>query len=311
MRELKGLKIIVTGGAGFIGSNLAEHLSKDNEVTIIDKIHTGNEANIKEAVKNGAILIKDDARNIGNYDLNPDVVFHLGMYSSTPMYGANRHFVGEVIDGAVSMYEFCVKKGAKIVIASSSSIYNGQKPPHREDMIPIVTDFYTEARIGVERLAELYAKLNKLNAVAVRFFSVYGKHEEYKGQYANLVTQFMWAAQKGEDPVIYGDGSQTRDFTYVDDTVRALELAAMKDFDKFEIFNAGRGHAYTINEMITILGKQMGKEIKPKYIINPLKNYVEHTQADTKKATEMLGFTAQYSLDQGIAKLLEYYKNKK
>ena len=121
----------------------------------------------------------------------------------------------------------------------------------------------------------------------------------------------MWAAQKGEDPVIYGDGSQTRDFTYVDDTVHALELAAMKDFDKFEIFNAGRGRAYTINEMIMILGKQMGKEIKPKYVINPLKNYVEHTQADTTKAREKLGFTAQYSLDQGIAKLLEHYNSKK
>jgi UDP-glucose 4-epimerase len=310
LRELKGLDIVVTGGAGFIGSNLAEHLAKDNKVTIIDNMHTGNAENIKGILANGATLIQDDVRNIGSYSIKPDAVFHLGMYSSTPMYGANRRLVAEVVDGAIAICEFCVQKGAKLVIASSSSIYNGHRPPHNEEMVPFVTDFYTEARISVERLAELYGKLDGLNAVAVRFFSVYGKNEKYKGKYANLVSQFMWAAQKGESPVIYGDGSQTRDFTYVDDTVRALELSASKDFDKFEIFNAGRGRAYTINEMVAILGKQMGKEIKPTYITNPLKNYVEYTQADTRKATEKLGFTAQYSLDDGIAALLKYYSGK-
>jgi UDP-glucose 4-epimerase len=305
------LDIIVTGGAGFIGSNLAMHLAKENTVTVIDNMHTGNEDNLSSIMDDGATLIKDDVRNIGNYNLKPDVVFHLGMYSSTPMYVSNRHLVAEVIDGAIGVSEFCVQKGAKLVIASSSSIYNGNPPPHRENMVPFVTDFYTEARLVVERLAELYGKLQKLNSTAVRFFSVYGRNEKYKGRYANLVSRFMWEAMRGDSPVVYGDGEQTRDFTYVDDIVSALECAAMKDFDNFEIFNAGTGKAYTLNEMIGILGKQMGKEIKPTYVKNPISNYVEHTLADTSKSREMLGFTAKYSLEMGIAELLKYYNYKK
>ncbi|VVB76867.1 GDP-L-fucose synthase [uncultured archaeon] len=169
-------------------------------------------------------------------------------------------------------------------------------------MFPKVTEYYTEARYAVERLAELYNKLYGVNAICLRLFSVYGPHEEQKKQYANLVSQFMWSMKKGEAPLIFGDGKQTRDFTYVDDVVDAFVKAT--GIHGFDVFNVGTGKSYTLNELIDKLNAHMGKDIRPAYKPIDASNYVMHTLADTKKSTEKLGFTAKYALDDGIAKLV-------
>ncbi|MDG7037656.1 MAG: NAD-dependent epimerase/dehydratase family protein, partial [Nitrososphaerota archaeon] len=182
---MKGLSILVTGGAGFIGSNLVEALAGDNSVTILDNFHTGSMDNL--AIKSGDVeVIRMDARDVRSLNQRFDLVYHLGIYSSAPMYREDPGLVGEVIDGMVAMLEYCRSKGSTLVFASTSSIYSGLKPPHREDMVPLVTDFYTEARISAERLANLYAVLYGVNSAAMRFFSVYGYHEGAKGRYANL-----------------------------------------------------------------------------------------------------------------------------
>ncbi len=297
---MKGLSILVTGGAGFIGSNLVEALAGDNSVTVLDNFHTGSMDNL--AIKSGDVeVIRADVKDVRSLSRRFDLVYHLGIYSSAPMYREDPGLVGEVIDGMVAVLEYCRSKGSTLVFASTSSIYSGLKPPHREDMVPLVTDFYTEARISAERLANLYAVLYGVNSAAMRFFSVYGYHEGAKGRYANLITQFLLSMKRGEAPVVYGDGSQRRDFTFVTDVVDALLRAS--SVKGFAAYNVGTGVSYTINDMIDRLNRALGTAIRAKYVPMPVANYVMETLADTGKAERELGFRARVSLDEGIAKL--------
>jgi UDP-glucose 4-epimerase len=219
------------------------------------------------------------------------------------MYKREPRLVGEAINDAIEILEYAKKVGCKVVYASSSSIYNGNNPPYREDMPIYVTDYYTECRYLIERLAKFYNALHGVRTVGLRFFSVYGPKERHKGRYANIVSQFLWAMLNDESPVIYGDGTQTRDFIHVSDVVDALILLVEKEFD-CEIFNVGTGIAHNFNEVIEILNKALEKNIKPIYKPNPIRNYVYHTQADTTKAERVLGFKAKISLEEGISRLI-------
>ncbi|VVB98112.1 ADP-L-glycero-D-manno-heptose-6-epimerase [uncultured archaeon] len=300
------MDILVTGGAGFIGSNLAAALAKaGHRVTVLDNFHSGSEQNLAGlSVK----LVKGGAGDLDKLDVGkPEVIFHQGVYSSSPMYKENPRLVAKAIDDFIVLLEFAKKCNAQVVFASTSSMYNGITPPHKEDIIPKVTDFYTEARIAMERMAELYHRLYGMKIIGLRYFSVYGPHEEAKGKYANLISQFLWAMKKGEAPVIYGDGTQTRDFTYVEDVVRA-NILAMESKSGFGMYNVGTGRTYTLNQLVEILNAQLGTSIRPAYIENKIKNYVQATLADTAKAKKELGFEAKVSLEEGIGKLIALYK---
>jgi len=295
------LKVVVTGGCGFIGSNLVERLVKEGySVVVFDNLHTGSLKNIEGL---DVEFFNEPYSKLVEIVPKAEVIFHLGIPSSSPMYKRNPKLVGKAINDAIEVFEYAKKNGCKVVYASSSSIYNGNKTPYHEDMPIFVTDFYTECRYAIERLAKLYNILFGVKSVGLRFFSVYGPKEEFKGQYANIVSQFLWSMQKDEPPVIFGDGTQTRDFTHVYDVVEALLLAWKKDFE-CEIFNVGTGVAYSFNEVVEFLNKLLGKNIKPIYKPNPIKNYVYHTLADTTKAEKLLGFKAKISLEEGVKSLL-------
>jgi UDP-glucose 4-epimerase len=167
----------------------------------------------------------------------------------------------------------------------------------------LVTDFYTEARIAMERLATLYRNFYGVESIALRYFSVYGPGEESKGEYANLVSQFMWSLRRGEPPKIFGSGRQTRDFTYVEDVVRA-NIAAYGSKTKFGIYNIGTGVETQVIDMYHLLASKMKKDIAPSLVENPIKNYVDRTCAVTAKAERELGFKAKISLSEGIDRLL-------
>lgn len=297
--------MLVTGGAGFIGSNLVEELlAAGEDVTVLDNMHTGSPANL-EGLNDSITVIKASCNDLPRMGLHPDEIYHLGIPSSSPMYKSSPYLVGESINGFMAVLELARKSGAKVVYASSSSLYNGLLPPHREDMAIQVADYYTEARLAMERIADLYKRLFDVDSVGMRFFSVYGPKETAKKQYANVVTQFLWEMKDGKTPVLFGDGSQTRDFIYVKDIVQALQLAMKSKYHG--ILNVGTGNAHSFNEVISILDDYLGLSIKPRYMDNPIKNYVQHTLSDTSKTEKVLGFKARYTLDEGIKELIRFY----
>ena len=296
------MSTLVTGGAGFIGSNLVEELlAAGEDVVVLDNMHTGSIKNL-EGLNGNLEIIKASCNELPGIDLHPEKIYHLGIPSSSPMYKKDPYLVGEALNGFTAVFELAKKSGAKVVYASSSSLYNGLLPPHREDMTIQVADYYTEARLAMERMAQLYKILFDVDSAGMRFFSVYGPKEEAKKQYANMVSQFLWEMKEGKTPVIFGDGLQTRDFTYVKDVVRALQLAMKSDYHG--ILNVGTGKAYSFNDVIGILNKMLGLSIKPQYKENPIKNYVMHTLADTGKAEKEISFKAKYNLEDGMRNII-------
>lgn len=292
---------LITGGAGFIGSAIAEALHKKHKIIILDNLSTGSLGNLDS--------LDIDFREGHTRDVSKlvaekvDLILHLGIASTTTLYLNDRRLVAPEIEGSIAIFEKAVKDRAKVVIASSSSLYSGGQLPSKESQEIYVKDFYTECRLCIERLSELYHDLYGMEAVNLRMFAVYGgTREKAKEQYANMVTKFIWRIKNGLNPVSYGDGTQTRDFTHIDDVVRAWLLAA--EYKGFGIFNVGTGKNYNFNEVGELINKIMGTNLSMTYEPNPLKNFVFHCQADTTKAKNELGFTAEISLEEGIKKLI-------
>ncbi|MEA1992900.1 MAG: GDP-mannose 4,6-dehydratase, partial [Euryarchaeota archaeon] len=192
----------------------------------------------------------------------------------------------------------------KMVWASTSSIYNGNSTPWREDMPIHVKDYYTEARYAMERLADLHYDWYDTETLGMRFFSVYGPKEDAKGEYANLASQFLWRMKEGKSPVLYGDGTQKRDLIYVKEVTKCI-LSAFESSAEHDIFNIGTGESHSFNELVEILNNALGTDIEPAYIENPIHGYVHETLADTTKTKEELGFEADIELREGIKRLIE------
>lgn len=291
----------MTGGAGFIGSNLVEALIDEHEITVLDNLHTGSMQNL-ETVKDRIDIIEGSSNDLLSLDISPEVIFHLGIPSSSPMYKEDPFLTGEAINGMVAVMELAKRcESQKVVFASSSSLYSGLPTPHREDAEILVADYYTEARLAIERIAQLYNRLYEIDFAGLRFFSVYGPHEEAKERFANMVTQFLWEMKKGNTPLIYGDGTQSRDFVFVGDVVDALMLTSKRGTG---IFNVGTGVAHSFNDVIEILNAKLEIDINPVYVDNPIGNYVPHTKADISKI-EALDYKPKYSLYEGILKLID------
>ena len=298
---------VVTGGAGFIGSNLVRELKKRGyKVAIIDDFSTGSIDNIPK----GTALYT----SIDHLTLIEDVegIFHLGQPSSTIHYRRNRHLVHMATEDMIHILEFCSVHNIPIVYASTSSLYWGHSLPYREYQIPLPFDFYTEVKYFCERLMSVYTNLWRLRGIALRLFSVYGEHEEHKGNTANVLTQMIWAGLKGETFEIYGDGSQTRDFIYVGDVVEAF-IKAMKFLQRtkekyFNIFNVGTGMDISFNYLLRLIAEVTGLQIKVEYVPNPIKNYVMYTQADITKIQTELNWRPKTKLREGIKRVFKYYK---
>ena len=269
------MKYLVTGGAGMIGSALVERLEQDTlteKVYVYDNLSTGKIENLT-----------NNCEHIKELEKCPkvDVVFHLGMPSSSPMYKENPLLFSQAMDMVIRVLEFAHKSNAKLVYASTSSIYNGNAPPFKESMPIHVTDYYTEIRYYLERMAKLYHDKKGLESTGLRFFSVYGRNDYKKGRFANVVTQFALEMLKGKRPLIFGDGEQRRDFIHVDDVVFALRQSAK--LGGYNILNVGTGASDSFNDVVEMINKRYNLDIKPEYTDNPIHNYVFDTLADTTK----------------------------
>ncbi|MEM3464927.1 MAG: SDR family NAD(P)-dependent oxidoreductase [Candidatus Bathyarchaeia archaeon] len=304
------MRFLVTGGAGFIGSNIARKLLSDGyKVVVLDDMSLGKSKNTPP----GAVVVNGDVRDAQTVEeavREVDGIFHNAARSSSPMfYPDPREGFDVNLKGFMNVVEAARRRDIPVVYASTSSLYSRCEPPHREDMEVRPGSFYECSFYAREKAASLYAELYGLRLVGLRYFSVYGPGEEHKGRFANNISQFIWEIMGGRSPVIYGDGTQTRDFIFVEDVVEA-NILAMKSNLKGEVFNVGTGVATSFNDLVNIINEVLGTSIRPVYVQNPIKNYVKHTRADTRKATEVLGFKAKVGLRDGIKKTAEYYKKK-
>lgn len=302
-------KILITGGAGFIGANLVKYLvERGNEIIVVDDLSTGSLDNLKD-VEKGIEFIKaslGDCLSLAQLK-NLDGIFHLGMPSSSPLYKENHNLTGEAINTFIAILDLAKREKCKLVYASTFSIYNGNKVPFKEDMAVLPKDFYSEARYFMERMAKLYFDLWGVKSIGLRFSSVYGPGEESKKNLANMVSQIIWWMQADKQPILYGNGEQTRDFVYVKDAVLALCLSMDSKIEQ-DIFNVGTGESHSLNEVTEIVNNVLRKNIKPAYLDNPVQNYVDLHLGDPTKAKNILGFQAQYSLTQGIKELFKHEK---
>lgn len=300
------MKILVTGGAGFIGSNLVEELvRRGHEVVAFDNFYLGDKKNLE------GLDVKVVTGDIRNAELvtkaanGVDIIFNQAAASSSPMFAQDlRSAVAANIDGFINILNAARVSASKIIYASTSSVYGNLPPPLREDMNVTPPNFYAVTKLANEQLASVYTSEYGIETVGFRYMSVYGPKEEGKGIFANLVSQFLWALQKDEQPVIYGGGSQTRDFIYVKDVV-AANILAMERGRGGEVFNVGTGVGTTLNSLVALLNRLLGKDIKPKYIQIPVKNYIDTQLADISKIKRMLGFEPKYTLEKGIQDMLK------
>jgi UDP-glucose 4-epimerase len=303
---MNGKRVLVTGGAGFIGSNLANHLAADNDVVALDNCYLGTPENLDDGVEFVQSDVLDD-----DLPTDVDVVYHLAALSSRQMLEENPRQGARVnVEGFVNVVEQAHADGCDTVVyASTSSAYGSRTEPTPEAVDLEASTGYDASMLGRERYGEYYNDFyDDLTLAGMRFFSVYqgyGGSEGHKGEYANTVSQFTEQIANGESPVLWGDGSQTRDFTHVSDIVAGLELAA--DHDLAGVFNLGTGEAHSFNEMVGRINETLGTDVEPEYEPIPLKNYVHDTCADHSRITDATGWTPEVSFEDGIERVCEPY----
>lgn len=305
-------KILITGGAGFIGSNAANTFAREgHEVIAFDDLSLGDEANLESSVKfvDGDVNKLEDLEALGPVDY----IIHLASSSSAPMFVDN--LMGSIsnnIMGHMYVLEYAKKVNAKkVLFASTSSIYGNNPIPLTEDQSVVPPNFYSVTKHAQEELSHVHNLVNGTEIIAFRFMSVYGLHEEHKGRFANLVSQFIWGMEQGKEPIIYGDGEQTRDLTNVKDIVQAFKLAI--DTEKkfgFTVFNVGTSEAVSMNQLIDIINEARGTDVKIQHIDNPIKaGYIKSQQADISKISRELGYAPTVTIEQGVKEIVEYRKD--
>jgi len=303
---MEGQRVLVTGGAGFIGSNLANALATDNEVVALDNLYLGTPEHLDPAVEFVEASVLDE-----DLPTDVDVLFHLAALSSRQMLEDDPREGARVnVEGFVNTVEQVRDDGTtSVVYASTSSIYGSQRQPCTEDMAIEASTGYDASMLGRERYAEYYSNFHDVSLAGMRFFSVYqgfGGQEGHKGEYANTVSQFADRIVAGESPVLWGDGSQTRDFTHVDDVVRGLEMAADAGLDG--VYNLGTGDPYSFNEMVEMLNEELGTAVDPEYEPIPIENYVSHTCADPTKLHEATGWEPRIDFEEGLGRVCSHYR---
>ena len=306
---MEGKRVLVTGGAGFIGSNLANHLAADNDVVALDDCYLGTPENLDDDVEfvDGSVLDEDLPTDV-------DVVFHIAALSSYAMHEDDPARGARVnVEGFVNTVHQARQDGVETVVyASTSSIYGDRTEPSPEDMPVSVNTGYEASKLARERYAEYFHNHYDMSMAGMRFFSVYQGMEEgaegHKGEYANLIAQFADDIANGHNPEIWGDGDQTRDFTHVDDVVRGLELAG--DHQLNGIYNLGTGEQYSFDYLVEALNEELGQNIEPMYEDNPIPEdvYVHDTCADPTKMREATGWEPEIDFHDGLARVCAQYQ---
>ncbi len=308
-------RYVVTGGAGFIGSALVRKLiaAGDGSVVVIDNLLTGREANLEEIRAEIEFDRSDirDYKSIAEVVAGADVVFHLAAIPSVPRSIQSPVLSHEVnIDGTFNVFRACQEGGVRrVVYAGSSSAYGDTTVlPKVETMAPKPKSPYAAQKLTGEYYASVFHSCFDLETVSLRFFNVYGERQDPSSPYSGVISLFMRALIERTPPVIFGDGEQTRDWTYVEDVVSLCVKAAQAEGLAGRTYNAGNGHRYSLNHVWRLLQEIEGVSIAPRFSLARAGD-VRDSQADTTAVCRDIGHHPRYSLEEGLRRTLTWYRS--
>ena len=305
---------LVTGAAGFIGSNLAEGLlDRGYRVRGVDDFATGRRSNLEPLSPREDFSFREadirDADAMADAVADVDYLFHQAAVASVPRSvedpvattDANCTGTATVLDAA---------RRADVdtaVVASSSSVYGASEELPKVETMPATPESpYALSKYFTEELALQCSDFYDINTVALRYFNIFGPRQDPEGQYAAVIPKFVSLMLDGERPVIFGDGEQSRDFTYVDNAVQANVLAAEGDVTG-EAVNVGTGGRVTVNELVDALNETLGTDLDPIHD-DPRPGDVRHSHADVSKAAERLGYEPEVGFEAGLARTVDHYR---
>jgi nucleoside-diphosphate-sugar epimerase len=309
------LKALVTGGAGFIGSNISRRLAQEGwSVRIVDNLSSGKLGNLSDIAGKIEFVQADigDEATAGKAVAGVDVVFHLAAQVSVPAS----------VDDPVRTHRDCTDATFKLLLAardakvrrfvySASSAAYGDDPeqPKKETMLPRPISPYAIGKLAGEYYCSVFARVFGIETISLRYFNVFGPYQDPKSQYAAAIPAFIATMLKGNRPTIYGDGEQTRDFTFIDNVVQANLLAATAKCTAGEVVNIASGTSVTVNETISNLNDILGMNVQPVYA-PPRAGDVKFSSADISLARKTLGFEPQVSFREGLTRTVEWYKKR-
>lgn len=292
------MRILVTGGAGFVGSNLVKRLAAEGHTTVAcDDFSSGSWTNLIDYV--GDTLTVDLSG-----DLSPlthlerfDVIFHEGSITDTTVID-QRKMMENNVEAFRQLLDLACKWESRVVWASSAATYGRGPSPNKESQPAEPLNVYGYSKLAMERLAERYANRLPHPIVGLRYFNVYGAGEQHKGKFASMIHQLAKQMRAGKRPRIFTDGEQRRDFVYIDDVMQSNLLAMQSK--TAGVFNVGSGAASTFNSVIENLNRVLKTDLPPEYIDNPYDFFQTWTEADLTQSRKVLKYDPKYDLTKGI-----------
>lgn len=308
-------KVLVTGGAGFIGSNLAEELIRQGaKVVVIDNLITGFRENLEEIQGDFDFIegdLNDDAKLKKALE-KVEIVFHQAALPSVPRSVENPSETHAACVNATFNLLLKAKENdvKRFIYAASSSAYGNQETlPKAETMLPEPLSPYAGAKLMGEYYCKVFSAVYGLETLSLRYFNVFGPRQNPSSMYSGVISRFIDALMGGKIPIIYGDGEQSRDFTYITNVVNANIKAAQTSKGIGEVMNVANGERVSLNDLLEILKKITGKEsVKAEYQ-KERKGDVKHSQADNTRAVEWLGYEKLVGLEDGLRKTIDWWKS--
>jgi UDP-glucose 4-epimerase len=313
MNALAKARILITGGAGFVGSTIADHLLAAGaaQVRVLDNFVRGNRDNLAQAIRRGRLeVIEGDVRDVRTVDRSVagmDYVFHQAALRITRCAEAPREAVEVLVDGTLNVLEAAVRHQVKkIVAASSASVYGDPSYVPIDEGHPFNNrTLYGAGKIANEQMLRAYYQMFQLPYVALRYFNVYGPRMDMEGVYTEVMIRWMDAIEAGTPPQIFGDGSQSMDFVFIEDVARANLLALESDVCD-EVFNVGTGTSTTLRELCALLLRLTGSRLEPEFREKRKMGDAAVRRAGVEKAERLLGFKAAVGLADGVRSLIAW-----
>ncbi|MBS0394374.1 MAG: NAD-dependent epimerase/dehydratase family protein [Proteobacteria bacterium] len=315
--NINGASILVTGGCGLVGSTTIDLLLRDHSparIVIMDNLNRGTLANVEASLKDPRVtLLRDDIRDVAAVRramAGIDAVVHMATLRITACAAEPREALEVMCDGSFNVLEAAQQANVKkFVTASTASIYGlADTFPTREDHHPYNNrTWYGATKIMLEGLLRSFNDMYGLPYVALRYFNVYGPRMDIHGKYTEVLIRWMERINAGQPPLILGDGKQTMDFVYIEDVARSNILALQSEVTD-DVFNVASGTETSLNDLAAALLRVMGSSLKPEYGPERKVNPVSRRLADTSKAERLLGFRAEVGLDEGLRRLVAWWR---